>query len=592
MSFVFPQFLWALAALAPLVACYFFVGRVRPQQVSSLFLWHLADVVPRAGAKPKQFDRNWLLPLEILILVLLVLAAAGPRRLSADNNPMLAVILDDSFSMQAESVNGSARQRALTALTNLLREESYRAVYFIAAGETPRLLDLEPHVFTAAAESPQVTAAWPCRAGDADLAAALALARRIGGEQAQFLILSDQTADPQLENNVRQLSFGVPVANRAFANAVRADSGDSAEILFEVLQNGDGGAFEVELDDGQVKRIRLEGGPGALIAHRLKVNGTAASIRLTLPQDGLAADNQVQLLRAPHRKIRATLRLGDKNLAATVTRALTATDGVQLSADEPHLIIHDDQIIGKDTPTQATFGATAWRLQIERPKHARVYQGPFVMDRGHALSEGLNLAGTLWAAGTTNVPGRPLITVGNMVLLGHEPVGAGHHFFLQVEPDKGNLDQSPNWPILFDNLVRLRRAQLPGTAVVNARIGQPIRWRLASDTTALVLRHEDGERQDLPRNATTLDLPTSRPGLYVVEATTRDGERSETTLAVNLMRREESDLRRAASGDWGTWSTTTVDLAEADLTPWLLAAALLLLILHLVLSRRQVEVTA
>ncbi len=585
MSFVFPQFLWALAALAPLVACYFFVGRVRPQQVSSLFLWHLADVVPRAGAKPKQFDRNWLLPLEILILVLLVLAAAGPRRLSADDNPLLAVILDDSFSMQAEGVNGSARQRALTALADLLREESYRAVYFIAAGETPRLLDLEPHLFTATGASTRVASAWPCRASDADLAAALALARRIGGERARFLILSDHAADPPLETNVRHLSFGAPVANRAFANAVRADNGESAEILFEVMQNGDGGAFELELDDGQIKRIRLEGEPGELIAHRLTVNGNAPSIRLTLPQDGLAADNQVQLLRAPQRQIRVALRLDDKNLQATVARALKATDSVQLSAENPHLVI--------SAADQApAFGAAAWRLQIERPSHARVYQGPFVMDRGHAITEGLNLAGSLWAAGTTNVPGRPLITVGNVVLLGHEPVGASQHFFLQIDPDIGNLDQSPNWPILFDNLVRLRRAQLPGTAVVNARIGQPVTWRVASDTETLVLHHEDGERQDLPPKTATLDLPTSRPGRYRVEATTRDGVRAETALAVNLMRREESDLRRAATGAWGTWSPTTTDLTEADLTPWLLAAALLLLALHLVLSRRQVEVAA
>lgn len=585
MSFVFPQFLWALAALVPLVACYFFVGRVRPQQVSSLFLWHLADVVPRAGAKPKQFDRNWLLPLEILILVLLVLAAAGPRRLSADNAPLLAVILDDSFSMQAEQGDSSARQRALTALRTLLRTETYRAVYFIAAGETPRLLDLEPQAFSASNEPPQIAAAWPCRAGDADLAAALALARRIGGEQARFLILSDQAAAPALEPNVRQLSFGVPVANRAFANAVRADSGDGAEILFEVMQNGDGGAFELELDNGQVQRIRLEGGPGELIAHRLKVNGTGA-VRLSLPQDGLAADNQVQLLHTPQRAIRATLRLGDKKLQASVARALAATAAVALSAEQPHLVISE----ADEAP--AAFGAAAWRLSIERPDHARVYQGPFVMDRGHAVTEGLNLAGTLWAAGTTNVPGRPLITVGNVVLLGHEPVGNSQHFFLQVDPAKGNLDQSPNWPILFDNLVRMRRAQLPGTAVVNARIGQPVKWRLADDTATLVLRHEDGERQELPRNAATLDLPTTRPGLYQVEATTGAGDRSATTLAVNLMRREESDLRRAESGEWGEWLPPTTDQAEADLTPWLLATALLLLGLHLVLSRRQVEVAA
>ncbi|CAM2007299.1 BatA domain-containing protein [Acanthopleuribacter pedis] len=588
MSFVFPWFLGSLVGLIPLVACYFFVGRVKSQQVSNLFLWQQAELVPRAGAKPKQFDRNVLLPLEILILILLVLAAARPQWLTREAAPLLGVVLDDSFSMQALHDGADVRTRALAGLRRQLQQETFRDVYFVTAGPSPRLLDLGVWSPDQSDAFDRLAAEWSCKASGADLQEAQSLARQIGGEQAHIWVVTDHGATDAPPPGVQRLAFGLPADNRAFVNAVRADESGGSEILFEVMQGKSSQPFVVTCDDGRTQQYSFDAAPGEVVAHRVKVQPNATRVTLTLADDALVADNRVILLRQPKPTIRVALDLKQEDLEKPIRRALTATGMVRLSADQPHLLIHDS-----DQPVKLPPDPSRWTLAIRQPKHTRVYQGPFILNRRHPLTEGLVLRGALWAAGTRSVPGRPLVTVGDVALLAHEPGRQAQHFTLQCDPGSGNLALSPNWPILFDNLIRACVASLPGTDAVNYRAGQPVRWRPAPGTSAVTLVPETGPATVVPLSGDRLWLPLTTPGVHQVIVRAEDGSETRTDLALNLMQQEESDLRGAETGSWGDPPTpASQDRHATDVTPWFLAAAMILMLGHLLLSRRALAVAA
>src|SRR5262245_63368492 len=82
--------------------------------------------------------------LELLAILLLVTAAAGPVMRAGESGRPLVVVLDDSFSMLSgagkDDTTGSARDRALRAIEGELKRDRYEPVRFALAGETPQLL--------------------------------------------------------------------------------------------------------------------------------------------------------------------------------------------------------------------------------------------------------------------------------------------------------------------------------------------------------------------------------------------------------------------------------------------------------------------
>ena len=108
-GFDHPHFFYAFAALAVLLALYWFYRRSARKQVPAIFLWDRPESTPESGSR-RQFRR---LPLsfflEALALILLVLAATAPFRMANEAFPALAVVLDNSFSMRAEGTDGAIR---------------------------------------------------------------------------------------------------------------------------------------------------------------------------------------------------------------------------------------------------------------------------------------------------------------------------------------------------------------------------------------------------------------------------------------------------------------------------------------------------
>jgi len=83
----------------------------------------------------------------------------------------------------------------------------------------------------------------------------------------------------------------------------------------------------------------------------------------------------------------------------------------------------------------------------------------------------------VWTAGRHDPPGHPLILAGERVLASVETGDGGRRVHLNLDPERSNFTSSPDWPILLLNLVEQVRAELPGAAVANVKIGDVMTWR-------------------------------------------------------------------------------------------------------------------
>jgi len=116
MNFLAP-FAFAFAAAIPVVILFYLLKRKRVVKlVSSTLLWQKFLAETQASAPFQKLRKNWLLILQIILLVLAVLALSRPYFATRAKPAQLrVVILDASASMQATSAVGewSATSRAM-----------------------------------------------------------------------------------------------------------------------------------------------------------------------------------------------------------------------------------------------------------------------------------------------------------------------------------------------------------------------------------------------------------------------------------------------------------------------------------------------
>ena len=138
-----------------------------------------------------------------------VLAATGPRWQVPHTTRPLIVVLDDSQSLLAGPEGERPRDRAIEKLEELTKERRFRSFQLIAAGTTPRLLgDKARHLRELEDQFEQ----WTCQAPQARLNAALGLARAMGHQEADLLVLTDEAP---LARPAKGIYAGSPSASPA-----------------------------------------------------------------------------------------------------------------------------------------------------------------------------------------------------------------------------------------------------------------------------------------------------------------------------------------------------------------------------------------
>jgi hypothetical protein len=579
--FTFPLAFLGLLGVPVLVGIYWFRNRHRRYPVSSLMLWLDPNQSRAGGTRLHKLQTPLLFFLELLALVLLVLAAAGPQVRAAQRARPLVVVLDDSFSMLAGGQD-SARSRAVAAITEEVRRGGRPAVRFVLAGERPVTLGEPVH---SEGQATELLKEWKCRSSTARLAEAVSLAAELGGEWALLLVVTDHAPDPVPEKGRLQWwAFGRSLPNVALVNAARGARDGPDRCLFEVANlSADARTvtLTIEADDPprelQRSGLRLEAGETRRIVLQLKAG--IGAVRARLDDDDLSIDNQAVLLPVAPKAARVEVRITDEKLLPLVQRALQATHGVEFAADKPDIVFTDG-----DDPLK---GTDAWVMRFRVEKEAEAYVGPFVLDRAHSLAEGLGLQAVIWGAGKSDqFPGAPVVMAGNVPLLTDAEGAAGRHELrLRLRPDLSTLQDSPDWPILFWNLVQWHGSLQAGLSRPNLRLGEDAVLTLATPRESVQVVGPDSQlRTALVRDKRVV-LRGEEVGLY--EVTVPGGE-GKYPFAVNALSRDESDLSGCVTDRWGDWLDETSLRLEYQAVDWLLLlVAVGVVSLHLFVVARE-----
>lgn len=574
----YPLALIALATVPALATIYILRNRFRRRQVSSLLLWRFHVQSKSGGAKVHRLQLPLLFFLELLALLLLVVAATGPHWKLPQSTRPLIVVLDDSFSMRAMKDGVSAQTRAHEFLEKIFRHQPPPSTRLILAGTETRSLGSTVKTWR---EVDELLSQWKCWSPDGVIDSAITLAAELGKQQANILVLTDhKPAEEKISNQrLEWHAFGFPLDNFAIVNASRTAFGDQDRCLLEVA-NFSNGARPSKLVV-QVGSNAPQGSAILLNAHEsqrfvFNIPSSAPLLHATLEKDSLAEDNEVQLLPPIRKHVRVQVALTNENLFALVSRTLDATGLRGVISDNPELVIHETDVV---------TSSNSWSLRWSEAGATNAYNGPFIVDNSHPLADGIALEGVVWAAAAlTNSPGDvPVILAGNIPLLSTREDALGRrHLSLNLNTRLSTLQNTPDWPILFWNILSWRISEMPGLKESNARLGAEVNLKTTDEVVAVT--QPDGVKKVFPKTGGELALETPLPGIYSVAAGATTNQ-----FSVNPIAADESDLSSCTTGQWGKWSEDAERRIVESSAVWifgLLALALLTTHLYLVANAK------
>jgi len=581
--FTAPLAFIALLAVPALVAIYWLRQRGREHQVSSLMLWLDERQRREGGRRFERLQTPLLFFLELAILLLIVMAAAGPVSRAGESQRPLVIVLDDSFSLLADREDG-ARARAGAAIERELR--GYAPVRLVLARETPQVLG---EAINTPEQAMKQLQGWQCRAPEADLEAAIAFAFELGGARARVLAVTDHapTQAPN-ESRLQWWAFGSARPNIAFVNASRTTR-DGQEVCWLEIANLSAQASKTTLSVAEcpaqnaacnspasIHQQSIELGPRETRRVTLQLKTGTLALRARLSEDALALDNEVILLPEPRKPVRVEMRVRNDALRALLEKAAQASQQVSFTASDPELVITDQADANAEN-------ASAWMLRLISEPNAASFLGPFVVDRAHPLTEGLSLGGVVWGGGKSEqFTGTPIITAGNVPLLTDLERAGKHDVRLRLRLDLSTLHETPNWPILIWNMISWRARAVPGVRPTNVRLGAETALTLDANVESVRVTPPDHQARQLPVRDRTMTVKADGIGVYELDA-----GGAKYVFASNALRQEESDLAECASGRWGDWTQATALQWEYTSVAWVaLLLALLTLSAHAVLAAR------
>ena len=573
--FAFPTALLGFATVAGLVGIYFFRNRSRNHTVSALFIWTDHRRASKGGRTREKLQTPLLFLLEILALILLVLAAAGPFVFTSGRKP-ITVILDDSWSMSAGTTVTDAIDSAAT-----LCDESPTTMRFILAGRRPQVLKSPAYN---GEDVRDILKDWKPQAASSDLEAGISLANELTSANGRILVISDaKPSETPTSGRVRWTSVGKRLVNCGFVTATRAKTDIDDKVLLEIANFDNrptSRRMQVLSGDVVIKDQLLRFESEETLRLTFSIPDGIGDIRVELEDDPLMIDNRVHLLPEPLKNIKVSLSLDDKDLQKKFRRALDASGIAILTNTAPQLRIHSKS---SDTPTD-----NCWELEVisdTKGKKCQSFAGPFIVDYSHPVSEGLNPVGIIWGASKEQtLQGQPVIATDNIVLFSDDHLLNGNRILrMQVAPKISTLLRSPSFPILIHNILRWRTSFIPGISASNLRIGWQATIRSSDDVKEAEITSPDGKKRMAAFAGREIKIPTAIPGVYQVKLS----KHKRYSFASNALSRTESNLSHLETGHWGKWDELTQFGNEYSPITWLPALlAIAALVAHTVLIQR------
>ena len=587
--------LWiALPVFLLLLLLYLLHRRSKVRIVSAIFLWDRPETSPNSGTKIKFRFPPALFYLELAILLLLAAALAAPFISTPETFPPLAVILDDSMSMQAKLPGGkSPLESGADYIRRELRNLPDRRVLWILAGETPTL----------ASDSNARTdfgKFWTARAGSSDLTAAASLARRMA-RGCELLIVTDRKPDFDLAPDTACFSAGSPLGNSAIVNARRT----AGRILIEaanfsaapldaalVLEPG-GLRTQVRLAPRETHRIVLAVPPDSARG--------AVTVRLENPgENALTLDDEVILESEDDSPV--SYHAADSLPAAAksaLDRVLKNNPDFRPASDgeTPDLDILSAEAESPSPVHLFWFASPMRKVQLANPagpaadgtagapeEPAPSASGPLSTENASTLTRGLPTDSLQWAASTTDLPGQTLLRSGDVpVISTRQNLNRDREIFLNLDPARSNITRHPFWPVFFQNLAQAVRAERFGPARANLRSGELLHVRQPGGVPVLNVKRPDGQAMEIRTLRGQADFRPSLHGVWTLGS--GDNKWSVSVMGLNTA---ESDLAGAAQFRRSADQLAVMPFWMLRPLAWafLLLAAALLALHHILLARK------
>jgi hypothetical protein len=600
MSFLAPA-AFAFAAAIPVVILFYLLKRKRVVKlVSSTLLWQRFLAETQASAPFQRLRHNWLLVLQILLLLLAILALARPYFAGrVAGGRLLVVILDASASMQSRDEEPSrferARRAALALVDSLHDNDQMVVLQAAAQTEVKQSPTSSKTALRRALQSCAVTDS-PTR-----LTEAFKLAHPLVRDRAdaEIHLFSDGAFGSLSEFeheglNVVFHQFGRRADNRGVVSLdVRANPENPGQrAVFGGIANAASNPAPARVEllfEGQLVETRaLTLGPREtqpVIFTAAQDRDDVFTLRLA-DADDLPADNEASIVSRLPQPVKVLLvtrgnRFLEKALAAVPAAEVTvAADSVD-EAREFDLVVLDDVL-----PTVWPAGnllairsaQTHWVEITGRVETPAIVDWRnthpllrFVTFDNVAVAEALTVKTPGWAVPLVESPATPLILAGE--------VERRRLIWLGFDTLQSTWPLRVSFPIFIANAVEWLNPAAAGAAQFLVRAGDPLRLPLAAPVREARVRPPDGAERTLTVDANAREVvfgETARRGVYRLTAGT-----NEVAFAVNLLDAAETDTTPRPEirfGQYARAQATTLRPADLGLWRWIAAAGLAVLL--------------
>jgi hypothetical protein len=605
MNFLAPA-AFAFAAAIPVVIVFYLLKRKRVVKlISSTLLWQRFLAETQANAPFQRLRHNWLLLLQILLLLLAVLALARPYFTgTAKSSRLRVLILDASASMQATDEKPSrfekARAEALKWVDSLKDEDQMVILVASANTEVKQSATSDKGSLRRALETCRPTDS-PTRLREAFQLAETLVKNQPDQANPEIHLFSDG-AIPNLaefENKNLPLVYhriGERANNLGIASLdVRANPDNQAQrAIFTSIVNPSSNAqtAEIELRFGndlvETKLIPIPGTntfPLVFIANQTRDG--IFTVKLTA-MDDLAADNQASVVSVLPRPVKVLLVTRGNRILEKVIRAVP---NVELTVES---VLADDapgfEIVVLDDVTP--IGWPKGNVLAIHVIHTNLFTDVSTVDMPpivdwkstHPLLRSVGSLNTVpvyeslavkppsWGFSLIDSPATPLLIAGE--------VNRKRVIWLAFDTLQSRWPYFISFPIFFQNAMEWLNPASGYASQLNVKSGEPLRLSLANPVESAQITAPDGTVTDLALEKNTRELifgDTTKQGIHRLRAGTND-----LSFCVNLMDAAESDIRprdELPIGKFGAGiAATKVQRANMELWRWIALAGLCVLL--------------
>jgi hypothetical protein len=592
--FLNPWGLLALLALPAIVVIHLYHRRFPPLLVAGAHLWTSETRQPRAGRQRQTLPVTASLLLELAAALLISLGLSQPQFGDTARTAHLVAVLDNSASMLGTPAgNGSPsfRDAAIRELEQRVGKLPRGSVVtLILSGVRPAMLAGPALPWD---EARKKLDGWQPRLPRHSFEPAWDLGLQLVEKSGELLFLTDHLP-PERESpeKMETISVGRRLDNLSISAARWTfDTAQGRGRIFIRVQNDARRPVEFDVrgsaGDKEIFRRKVHLPELGASSFEADVPGglSVLAVELLAAGDGLPLDNRALLIEPSVRTVSYAITLPAQEAAVRILRkALGVLTDVQ-PADPASARIEFGPagVLPESDPRKWWFGLGPLSRGETGIKAARDLAGPYLLDKRHPLLDGVALDGVVWGGVEPMVLDvTPLVSSGPSILLGRLTGTRTVGYLLNIDLERSNLGESPDWPILLANLIELRRESLPGLSRWNYRLGEEVRFRLyegdidplGRSGASLTLEHE-GQTKEIARASLVELAPPDDTGIYEIRA----GSDLVGRFAVNFQDADESDLRNLAPGRREAKNATGVSAIALDASfswPILLGLALIL----------------